>query len=44
MFHHCFVPILHPVDGVPEAIILPTKYHSLVHGFVDSSQMKVVNV
>jgi hypothetical protein len=44
MLHHCFVPILHSIDGVPETIIHMAKYHSRVHGFVDLSQTKVVNV
>ncbi len=43
MLHHCFVLILHPVDGVLETIIHPTKYHSRVHGFANWSQTKVVN-
>ncbi len=38
------MPIFHPVDGIPKAIIHLAKYHSWVHGFVDSGQMKVVNV
>jgi hypothetical protein len=44
MFHHCFIPNLHPINGVPETIIHPEKYHAQVHGFVDSSQMKVMIV
>ncbi len=28
MLDHCFVPIFHPVDGVPKAIIHSAKYHS----------------
>jgi hypothetical protein len=36
--------ILHPIDGVPEAIIHLMNYHSQMHGFVDLSQKKVVNV
>ncbi len=43
-FHHCFVLILHMVDGIPKAIIHSTKYHYQVHGFVELSETKVVNV
>jgi hypothetical protein len=32
------------VDGIPKAIIHSTKYHYQVHGFVELSETKVVNV
>ncbi len=44
LFHHCFMLILHLIDGVPTTIIHPAKYHYRVHGFIDMNQMKVMNV
>jgi hypothetical protein len=38
------MPILHPIDGVFEAIIHLVKYHSWVHGIVDLNQTKVLDV
>jgi hypothetical protein len=44
VLHHCFMPILHSIDEILETIIQPMKYHSWMHGFIDLSQTKVVNV